>query len=78
MFDPEKIIKKLKMLPHPEGGYFAESFRDNENNVSLIYYLLKKNQRSHWHRLTKNEILILLNQFLVSKVEKSNIFDLEI
>ncbi len=57
MFDPEKIIKKLKMLPHPEGGYFAESFRDNENNVSLIYYLLKKNQRSHWHRLTKNEIL---------------------
>tara|TARA_B100001123_G_C15199627_1_gene982796 strand:- start:556 stop:969 length:414 start_codon:yes stop_codon:yes gene_type:complete len=57
MNDPEKIIKKLKMIPHPEGGYFSESFRDKNNNVSLIYYLLKKNQRSHWHRLTKNEIL---------------------
>ena len=57
MNDPEKLIKKLNMIPHPEGGYFAESFRDKNNNVSLIYYLLKKNQKSHWHRLTKNEIL---------------------
>ena len=23
------------MTPHPEGGYFAESFRDKNNNVSL-------------------------------------------
>ena len=30
---------------------------NKENKVSLIYYLLKKNQRSHWHRLKKNEIL---------------------
>ena len=57
MNDPGELIKKLKMIPHPEGGYFVESFRDKENNVSLIYYLLKKNQRSHWHRLKKNEIL---------------------
>ena len=57
MNDPDKLIEKLKMTSHPEGGYFAESFRDKNNNVSLIYYLLKKNQKSHWHRLTKNEIL---------------------
>ena len=57
MNDPDYLIEKLKMTPHPEGGYFAESFRDKKNNVSLIYYLLKKNQKSHWHRLTKNEIL---------------------
>ena len=57
MNDPDKLIEKLKMSPHPEGGYFAESFRDKDNKISLIYYLLKKNQRSHWHRLTKNEIL---------------------
>ena len=25
--------------------------------MSIIYYLLKENQKSHWHRLTKNEIL---------------------
>ena len=57
MSDPEKLIEKLKMIPHPEGGYFSESFRDIDNNVSLIYYLLKKDQNSHWHKLTKNEIL---------------------
>ena len=53
----EKLIKQLKMIPHPEGGYFVESLRDINNSVSLIYYLLLKGQKSHWHRLTKNEIL---------------------
>ena len=57
MNDPDKLIEKLKMTPHPEGGFFAESFRDEEKNVSLIYYLLKRDQTSHWHKLTKNEIL---------------------
>ena len=57
MNDPDKLIEKLKMTPHLEGGYFSESYRDKNNNVSLIYYLLKKYQKSHWHRLTKNEIL---------------------
>ena len=57
MINPEVLIKKLKLVPHPEGGYFSESFRDKKGNVSLIYYLLKKNEVSHWHRLKKNEIL---------------------
>jgi len=55
MNNGDEIIKKLQMLPHPEGGYFKESFRNE--NISLIYYLLKKNEKSHWHRLTKNETL---------------------
>ena len=57
MIISDKIIEQLKMSMHPEGGHFSESFRDDQNNVSLIYYLLKKNEKSHWHRLTKNEIL---------------------
>ena len=57
MTDIEVLIKKLKMVAHPEGGHFSESFRDESNNVSLIYYMLQKNEWSHWHRLTKNEIL---------------------
>ena len=57
MTNPEDLIKKLNMVAHPEGGYFSESFRDDNNNVSLIYYLLQKNEWSHWHRLTKNETL---------------------
>ena len=63
MNDPDKIIKKLKMVEHREGGFFVESFRDKNNNVSLIYYLLKKNQKSHWHRLKKNEILHFYDGF---------------
>ena len=51
----DEIIKILHMIPHPEGGHFKESYRDK--NISLIYYLLKKNEKSHWHRLKKNEIL---------------------
>ena len=49
MNNSDKIIKKLQMIPHPEGGHFKESYRDN--NISLIYYLLKKNEKSlaHWH-----------------------------
>ena len=57
MTDIEVLIKNLKMVAHPEGGHFSESFRDESNNVSLIYYMLQKNEWSHWHRLTKNEIL---------------------
>lgn len=57
MTDTQDLIKKLKMVAHPEGGHFSESFRDDNNNVSLIYYLLQKNECSHWHRLTKNETL---------------------
>ena len=57
MSDSESLIKKLHMVAHPEGGHFSESFRDENNNVSLIYYMLRKNEWSHWHRLTKNEIL---------------------
>lgn len=51
------IIASLKMTPHPEGGHFVETFRDADNNVSLIFYLLEKGERSYWHRLTKDEIL---------------------
>ena len=43
------------MISHPEGGHYIENFKND--NVSQIYYLLKKGEKSHWHRLSKNEIL---------------------
>ena len=55
MNEAETIIRELNLEPHPEGGHFVECFRTNE--ISIIYYLLKKNEKSHWHRLTKNEAL---------------------
>ena len=52
----EDIIAVLSLQPHPEGGWFAETYRDradgSERGVSsLIYFLLKNGECSHWHRL---------------------------
>lgn len=55
MGDAESIIEDLNLEPHPEGGYFVECFKTD--SISIIYYLLKKNEKSHWHRLNKNENL---------------------
>ena len=40
MGEADQIIKDLQMLAHPEGGHFIECLRTND--VSIIYYLLKK------------------------------------
>ena len=53
--EADNLIRKLNMISHPEGGHYVENFKNN--SVSQIYYLLKRNEKSHWHRLTKNEIL---------------------
>jgi predicted cupin superfamily sugar epimerase len=55
------IISALSLQPHPEGGYFRESFRDSRlvdgrAASTAIYYLLPKGQRSHWHRIDATEI----------------------
>ena len=47
MSDSEYLIKKLQMVAHPEGGHFSESFRAKNNNVSLIYYMLRNDEWSH-------------------------------
>ncbi|WP_057460761.1 cupin domain-containing protein [Pseudovibrio sp. POLY-S9] len=52
----EEIIAELQMKEHPEGGYYTETFRDTEGPEgrgysTAIYYLLKKGQKSHWHRI---------------------------
>ena len=59
MDDAEAIIEKLGLAPHPEGGYFFETFRDSEGpegreergHSTVIYYLLKAGDLSHWHRV---------------------------
>ena len=56
-----RVIKALNMQPHPEGGHYAETFRDNiESNGrsvgTAIYYLLKAGERSYWHRVDATEI----------------------
>ena len=55
MEEADTLIKQMNMISHPEGGHYVEVLKNEY--VSQIYYLLKKNERSHWHRLKKNEIL---------------------
>ena len=52
----EEIIALLSLAPHPEGGWFKETFRDaagpdGRSRSTAIYYLLERGQRSHWHRV---------------------------
>lgn len=56
-----EIIRLLDLSPHPEGGYFRESFRDSQPNggrkhSTAIYYLLAAGERSAWHRVDATEI----------------------
>ncbi len=56
-----EIIKRLEMIPHPEGGHYAETFRDpltvdGRARSTAIYYLLQRGERSHWHRIDAVEI----------------------
>ena len=57
-----QIIAELGLLPHPEGGHYRETFRDNrlDDNgraaSTAIYFLLARGERSHWHRVDAVEI----------------------
>jgi predicted cupin superfamily sugar epimerase len=63
----QEYVNELKMLPHPEGGFYKECFRSNqsiqfpgfegERSVSTsIYFLLEKGQTSALHRIKSDEI----------------------
>lgn len=51
----DEIIAELSLQPHPEGGWYAETFRDKHGgrrgHSTAIYYLLKHGERSHWHKV---------------------------
>jgi predicted cupin superfamily sugar epimerase len=57
-----EVIRLLDLKPHPEGGHFRETFRDaraSENAraaSTAIYFLLARDQRSHWHRVDAAEL----------------------
>ena len=57
-----EMISLLDLKPHPEGGYFRETFRDESiladgrNASTAIYFLLPAGRVSHWHRIDGIEI----------------------
>ncbi|NBC37459.1 cupin [Novosphingobium sp. FSY-8] len=55
------LIERLGMAPHPEGGWYVETWRapadDGERAGSTaIYFLLEGAQASHWHKVDAAEI----------------------
>ena len=52
-----EIIARLELRPHPEGGHYRETFRDQTTDANgrsrstSIYFLLARGERSHWHRI---------------------------
>ena len=56
-----ELIERLGLEPHPEGGWYRETWRDETADAgrgagTAIYYLLEEDQRSHWHRVDATEI----------------------
>lgn len=55
--DASAVIRELGLQPHPEGGWFRETFRDPVTDATgraastAIYYLLEAGQVSAWHRV---------------------------
>ena len=57
----EAIIAALALKPHPEGGFYRESFRDSagpngRGHSTAIYYLLRAGEESRWHRVDAAEV----------------------
>jgi predicted cupin superfamily sugar epimerase len=56
----DDVIAALGLQRHPEGGHYRETFRDSAGAgrpaSTAIYYLLKRGERSHWHRIDAAEV----------------------
>lgn len=56
----DEVIRLLELRPHPEGGFFRETFRDVRRDSgpdggrgasTAIYFLLREGDVSAWHRV---------------------------
>ena len=67
--EADRLIEMLDLKPHPEGGYFRETFRDGGHppagrdassegraRSTAIYFLLKGGEVSRWHRIDVPEV----------------------
>ncbi|MFM0735692.1 cupin domain-containing protein [Paraburkholderia xenovorans] len=75
MSDPNtaknELIRRFDLKPHPEGGFFSETYRsfarvtrgddpressDTRSASTAIYYLLCDGAHSAWHRIKSDEV----------------------
>ncbi|WP_057938951.1 cupin domain-containing protein [Algoriphagus resistens] len=59
------LVEKLQLIPHPEGGYYSETYRSDalvgtdsgQRNLSTaIYFLLTSESVSKFHRIKSDEL----------------------
>jgi uncharacterized protein len=60
--DAREVISRLALQPHPEGGWYRETWRGEALDggargvATSILFLLEAGQRSHWHRVDAAEL----------------------
>lgn len=62
MQEAQTLIATLGLAPHPEGGWYKETWRapplaqGGRSPGTAILFLLEAGQRSHWHRVDAEEL----------------------
>ena len=61
MTDARALIDALGLEPHPEGGWYRETWRADASprqraGATAILFLLEKGQRAHWHKVDATEL----------------------
>jgi len=55
----QAIIEKFGLQPHPEGGWYRQTWQDDTAGRATgtsILFLLERGVRSHWHTVDATEI----------------------
>jgi predicted cupin superfamily sugar epimerase len=47
--DADAVITTLDLAPHPEGGFYRQTWADAASTA--IYFLLREDKQSGWHRV---------------------------
>lgn len=55
----DEIITHLGLAPHPEGGWYRQTWiaqNSGRPSGTSIYFLLQRDEISHWHKVDATEI----------------------
>jgi uncharacterized protein len=61
----QELVRRLRLEPHPEGGWYREVHRSSElittargprAALTSIYFLLEARQKSRWHVVASDEL----------------------
>lgn len=65
MLNAAELVARLRLEPHPEGGWYREVHRSGElistargprSALTSIYFLLESRQKSRWHVVASDEM----------------------